>query len=242
MPASLDLEVPRNGDYYQEWQLCDAAGAAIDLTSSVITMACRRIAGAGGIVAAAEIAIVDPTNGQFTVRWKGEDFFEIEGVTEIVRLAYDMRRVAGGITEIPVRGHIVLMPEVTVPTLAISNGSPATAEILASENIPHGSFVNVFNNGGATAIRLADASDPDKFASGFAPYTINSGSSGYVAFGGINTSVSVAQGVAQVWLSDTVPGGFATVPPSTPGHIVQALGSAIPGAGIAFYPQGWVLL
>lgn len=113
MSRDLDLEVPRNGNYYQEWQLCDSDGEPINLTGATLAMDCRAIAGDTSVIASAAILLVEPLNGQFTVNWDGSDFDNVEGKTEIVRLAYDLKRIAGGIAEIPVRGHIVLMPEVT---------------------------------------------------------------------------------------------------------------------------------
>lgn len=113
MSRSHNIEVPRNGHYFQEWQLRDADGMAIDITGNTIEMDCRAISGSGAVIASAVIGMVEPGNGQFSVKWTGADFDAVEGLTEIVRLAYDLKRTFGGITEIPVRGQIVLMPEVT---------------------------------------------------------------------------------------------------------------------------------
>lgn len=113
MPASLDLEVPRNGNYFQEWRLTDSDKAPLNLTGSTLEMDCRAISGAGAVIASATIVMVEPLNGQFTVNWTGSDFDAVDGPTEVVRLAYDLKRTFGDITEIPVRGHILLIPEVT---------------------------------------------------------------------------------------------------------------------------------
>lgn len=113
MSVSLDIEVPRNGHYHQDWQLLDSDSAPINLTGQALTMDCCAIAGGNNVIASATIALNDPINGRFTVTWSGADFGTVKGETEIIRLAYDLKRTFTGISEIPVRGHIILMPEVT---------------------------------------------------------------------------------------------------------------------------------
>lgn len=113
MSASINIEVPRNGHYLAEWRLQDDEGAPIDLTGHEIAMTCRAVAGLGGIIASADINILEPTGGAFTVDWDGADFDGVDGPTEIVRLAYDLKHTGGGTVEVPVRGQIILMPKVT---------------------------------------------------------------------------------------------------------------------------------
>ena len=125
-----------------------------------------------------------------------------------------------------------------------NTSSPAgvSATITASEIITAGSFVNVYSNGGATAVRNANASDPTKFANGYAYTAIASTVAGVITFVGLNANAAVSTPASQVWLSDTVPGGFQTTPPTTTGHIVQSLGVAAPNIGVFFSIQPWVQL
>ncbi len=108
--------------------------------------------------------------------------------------------------------------------------------VLASEAILAGAFVNIYDNAGTANVRNAKADDPGTFANGFSPLAIASGDTGFILFFGLNGAVTVSTPAAEVWLSDSVAGGFQTSPPTTTGHIVQSLGPAIPGAGIAFHP------
>lgn len=123
----------------------------------------------------------------------------------------------------------------------LGTASPAEVAALAAASIGGGAFVNLFDNSGALGIRLADASDPLKFANGFAPLAISSGAAGLVLGYGLNVNLSISV-AGEVWLSDVTPGGFMTSPPTTEGHIIQPLGMAIPGVGIFFMPQMRILL
>lgn len=120
---------------------------------------------------------------------------------------------------------------------AVLNKPDGRVSIQASENIADGAFVNIYGSGANTRVRNADATDPAKFANGYASAAILSGGSGYIFGFGLNASVAVSAPYSEVWLSDTTPGGFMTSPPTTEGHIIQALGPAMPGKGILFFPQ-----
>lgn len=112
--VEVNIEVPRNGHYFEAWQLRDAASLPIDLTGHAIELDIRAIAGAGAVLAQADVDIYDPVNGCFNLTIDGADLGGLPGQTEIVRLAYDLRHIfPDGIKDIPVRGHIILMPEVT---------------------------------------------------------------------------------------------------------------------------------
>jgi hypothetical protein len=108
--------------------------------------------------------------------------------------------------------------------------------VQASQAIAANDFVNIYDNAGDLRVRKADASDPTKFANGFAPAAIALAATGLVAFAGLNAAV-VAVSASQVYLDDAVPGGFTAAPPSTAGHIVQPLGPALEGLGVAFTMQ-----
>lgn len=113
--AQINIEVPRNGHYHQAWTLRDSDKAPIDLTGHHLALSIRAIAGTGVVIATATIDIYDAPNGRFDVTIAGSDLNSMSGPSEIVRLAYDLRHVfPDGIMEIPVRGHIILMPEVTI--------------------------------------------------------------------------------------------------------------------------------
>jgi len=110
----LDLQVDRNGTYNQRWRLRDTDGAPINLTSIALELKVRAVAGQGAVLASATIDKYDPTNGMFTVRIEGSAFAAVEGATEIVRLAYDMRMTyPDGVKYIPAAGQVILTPGAT---------------------------------------------------------------------------------------------------------------------------------
>lgn len=106
----------------------------------------------------------------------------------------------------------------------------------ATASIAAGAFVNVFVSGGVTRARPAQANSAASFANGFALFPIASGAVGVVTLSGLNSAVTVAATQAQVWLSDALPGAFATSAPTLPGDIVQVLGPATQGVGVYFVP------
>jgi hypothetical protein len=111
----------------------------------------------------------------------------------------------------------------------------------ATEPIAAGAAVNVYAVGSASRVRTADGTDPTKPANGFASSSIGSGSSGQIAFAGMNSIPSISIS-GPVWLSDTTPGGYTLTPPSTTGHISQQIGVAVPSIGILFNAQPAVTL
>ena len=118
----------------------------------------------------------------------------------------------------------------------------ARAVVFASETVTAGEFVNVYNAIGELRVRKAVASDPAKFANGFASDAIASGAPGAIYFMGLNVAAAVPDDASEVWLSDTTPGSFTTSPPSNEGSIIQSLGPAIAGLGIFFTFRERVLL
>jgi hypothetical protein len=128
--------------------------------------------------------------------------------------------------------------------IGLTLGALTLLVIVAGEAISACEFINVYDDSGTAKIRKAIASDPAKFASGFSPLAISNGDPGIVLFFGRNAAVggSVSTPASQVWLSDSVGGGFQTTAPTTAGHIVQSLGPAIPGVGIIFHPSPTVEL
>lgn len=114
MPNDLDILVPRNGDYRQDWRLTDNEGEPIDLTGCSVQLDVRYVAGQGSVLTSATVDLHDPVNGTFTLSILGDDLADLPGPTEIVRLAYDLRVVDadGGIQVFP-RGQVILVPGVT---------------------------------------------------------------------------------------------------------------------------------
>ncbi|MFK4794678.1 hypothetical protein [Sphingobium sp. ZW T5_29] len=114
MTARMDIEVPRNGDYFMGWQLRDSAGDPLDLTGVALALHVRAVAGQGIVIADATISDRVDNQGSFNVRIAGSDFRFIPGDSEIVRLAYDFLATASDdIKIVEVRGQIILMPGVT---------------------------------------------------------------------------------------------------------------------------------
>lgn len=112
----MDIRLYRNADYYEGWQLTDADGAPIALNAVSMEMQIKAAASdsSGEILANADIDIVDPAQGIFTVRIDGADLSTVPGPKEIVRLAYDLRLAyADGVQAVPVAGQIILTPGVS---------------------------------------------------------------------------------------------------------------------------------
>jgi hypothetical protein len=127
-----------------------------------------------------------------------------------------------------------------VDSVSSGGGGGASVSITASEAIAANDFVNLWNNAGTMNVRKATAADPTKYAHGFAPFAIGLGASGTVDIGGMNSLTVGATPYPQAYLDDVTPGSWRSTPPATVGHIVQPLGPAIPGNGIAFTPQPFV--
>lgn len=118
---------------------------------------------------------------------------------------------------------------------------PDIAIILASEALAAGDFVNVYNNAGVANVRKADASAAGKEAHGFVNAAVLNGASATVYFSDENNQVTGATpGV--VFLSATVPGGFAAAAPAGAGKVVQRLGQATSATNINFLPSPPIVL
>lgn len=133
--------------------------------------------------------------------------------------------------------YVFLSNVVPASTTAATTGVTVTA----SETIATNAFVNTYNSSGSLRVRNANASDPLKFANGFVLAGIASGQPGVVTRTGYNP-VTVVTPAPEVWLSDSVPGGWTTTFPTAAGSILQILGPADPGAGIFFTRQDPELL
>lgn len=115
MAVTMDIEVPRNGDFLRTSQLVDDAGAPIDLTGNTLEMEIRRLPGDGGsAVATGTITIWPGIDGYFDELIRGADLGAISGTYAVVRFAYDLRRThPDGILTVERRGHINYVPGTT---------------------------------------------------------------------------------------------------------------------------------
>lgn len=115
MAVKMDIEVPRNGDFSRTSQLVDTDGLPIDLTSNSMSLDIRRLPGDGGApVASAAVDIEPGIQGYFTETIRGASLASVPGQYEVVRLAYDLRRVDGaGLATVERRGVLNLVPGVT---------------------------------------------------------------------------------------------------------------------------------
>lgn len=123
-----------------------------------------------------------------------------------------------------------MIPEDPVQAIATPTG-PA----ILSDGVSAGDFTNVYNSSGTSRVRKADATDPAKFCNSFVLADIPANTTGPVQFSGLNP-LAIASALNEVWLSETVPGSYQTAAPTGSGHIVQGLGPAMPGFGVAFIP------
>lgn len=116
MPVEMDIEVPRNGDFFMGWQLVDdKTGDPFDITGWALKLQVKPVAGAPvGAIASAIFSGRDDASGFFNVRLRGSDFAAVPGPMERVRLAYDFLCTdASGLKIIETRGSVILVPGVT---------------------------------------------------------------------------------------------------------------------------------
>lgn len=110
----LDINVYRNADYQESWQINDDEGQPIDLTGCAVDMRIRAVAGQGLALATPSVTIADATHGVITILILGSSLASVPGQSEIVRLAYDLRLTyPDGVKAIPVEGQINLIPGAT---------------------------------------------------------------------------------------------------------------------------------
>lgn len=129
--------------------------------------------------------------------------------------------------------------------LAMARSAPKASAgyvLPASEAIAAGDLLNVYVNAGVMTARKADGSDPAKFCNAFTLTGIANGSSGPVQFAGFNDRATVSSGASEVWLSDVTPGTFTNTAPTTSGHLLQTVGTAVLGLGLAFAPGTYTIL
>jgi len=113
------------------------------------------------------------------------------------------------------------------------------ANIVTSEALAAGDFVNIWNSTGAK-VRKADRTSAGKEAHGFVLASFASAATALVYFEGTNTAVT-GQTPGPVFLGATA-GTASSTPPITAGHVVQRLGIAISATAIQFEAQQPIVL
>lgn len=105
--------------------------------------------------------------------------------------------------------------------------------IVASEALTGGDFINVWNNAGTANVRKADAASAGKEAHGFVLTSYAQSASAKVYFEGTNTACSgLTPGVQ--FLSSTTAGKTASAPPTGTGKVCQRVGLALSATSINF--------
>lgn len=113
-----------------------------------------------------------------------------------------------------------------VPT---GSGEADTDEIMASEDLEAGDFVNIWNDGGIAKVRKASANTEGKRAHAFVLVPVSSGAVATIYYEGPNTALSGLTPGSTYFLNSTNPGKVtsSTGLSLESGHIVQELGVAI---------------
>lgn len=107
-----------------------------------------------------------------------------------------------------------------------------TAQLVASEALAAGNWINVWNDAGTAKIRKSDGSVAGKEVDGFVLAAVTSGATGTAYFEGTNTQVT-GQTPGAVFLQTTPGLGGATVP-SAAGNVVQRIGTAVSATSVNF--------
>lgn len=108
-----------------------------------------------------------------------------------------------------------------------------TANVVASEALAAGDYVNIWNDAGAPKARKADASTAGKEAVGFVLSAVSAGGMASIYFEGQNTQVTGKTPGARQYLSATTPGATTETPPSGSGQVVQLVGVATSATSIS---------
>ncbi len=114
--------------------------------------------------------------------------------------------------------------------------------ITASESLSAGDVVNIWNSGGSPRVRKADASTSGKEAMGFVLSAATNGQAITVYLEGTVTGLSALTPGDRLYLSDVLPGGLLTTPPTGSNKVVQYVGTAISSTEFSFEPDQGVIL
>ena len=107
-----------------------------------------------------------------------------------------------------------------------------TSSIPASENLAATDLVNVWNDGGTTKVRKADATVAGKKAMGFVKAGVTSGANATVYYEGDNSGLTDLVG-GTLFLSTTA-GQVTATAPSGAGNVVQEVGFATSATSMNF--------
>jgi hypothetical protein len=105
-----------------------------------------------------------------------------------------------------------------------------TLSVLVDEDLPAGSYVNIFSDNGVAKLRLASAVSVEFQAYGFVSENWLVGDIALVYLQGKN-DIDNEVPIGTLFLS-TVPGQYSDIPPTGSGHIVQKLGFSFCGCAI----------
>lgn len=122
--------------------------------------------------------------------------------------------------------------------LAVPSSGASADNLPASENIPAGAFVNVWDDAGVGSLRLADNRDPAKEADGFVLAPFAAGAIATFFRAGDNSALSGLVPGSDCWLGQA--GGVIQAPldntdPANAGKISQYLGKSMNAAVLQFH-------
>lgn len=112
MSATMNFDLPRAGHFLREYTLVGQDDSPIDLSTATITASARDVPG-GTVLASAAVTKTDASAGKFELLWTGSDFDAYGSDSEVARPCYDVKVTDAGVAEIPFRGQINLLPEIT---------------------------------------------------------------------------------------------------------------------------------
>lgn len=119
---------------------------------------------------------------------------------------------------------------------------PELQNIVTSEDLAAGDWVNVYDDAGTPTARKADATNGLKRAHGFVKTSVTAPAAVDVYFDGANNVLTGLTVGARYFLSEATPGGGVTTPPATAGNLVQYLGTALNATTIAFRPTDGIVV
>jgi hypothetical protein len=110
-----------------------------------------------------------------------------------------------------------------------------------SENLSAGDLVNIYDASGTATARLADASNGRR-AMGFVLAASTSPGAAIVYFEGLNNQLTGLTIGVPYYLDNASAGDITATAPSTAGHIVQEIGTAVSATELTFEAQRQVVL
>ena len=110
-----------------------------------------------------------------------------------------------------------------------------TQTAVAFESLSAGDFVNIFDNGGVTSARRADA-DNNRPAHGFVLASFAGAATAVVFRAGTNNTKTGLTIGAYYYLSVTAGSESTSAPALSGNNLIQGLGSAVSATAIAFQP------